>query len=969
MRPLRHAVVAALAASLSLGPAAPALSASPGKAAVDVRVGSGPGFTRIEFQGAQPLAARRDGDSVVLRFGAIQTPDIARLRVDPPRYLKTASVKPVKGGVELRLALGDGVDARLGKADGSAYVNLGPAPAAPAPAPPPAKPDARPDPTPAGGVVKMTAALDGRSLLLRFPWRAPLGAAVFRRGEAVWMVFDAKARLDLSEAPHGLAQMRKMQAVSGDGFTAVRIVVPPATLASARAEGGTWTLALGPAVTEPATPVRLGREDAAGPAVLTAQVAGTTGVFWVQDPVVGDRLAVVTALAPAKGLVDPRRFVDAQLLASTQGLAVRPVADDLQVSADGDVVRIGRPEGLALSPASTPLRTAAAPADLPVPAALPALIDFQGWSKTGPGGFTARYDALLDAAAQETAKGKAGGVQARLGLARFLIGTELAPEAIGVLNMIAKAQPVMMNDPEFRGLRGAARAMAGRYKDAQADFSSPALAEDPASSLWRGYVAAKLGDDAGAREQFAAGASALAQFAPKWRARFAVAHVDAALGAGDLGGARAALAAAQSVTLPPAEADATTLAAAKVADALGRTDQALGLYDAVSKASYGALSAPALLRATEIRLDRGQMPAKDAVAILDSLRYRWRGDATELETVRALGRIYLDQGRYREALDAMRSAGQRLTDTPAAIGLQADLAKAFKGLFLEGGADGLQPIQALALFYDFKEFTPIGAEGDLMVRRLARRLVDVDLLDQAAELLKYQADNRLDGAPRAEVSTDLATIQLMNRKPEQALQAINGSRTTLLPKALVAERRIIEARAWTQLGQYDHALEILGKDKASEAADIRADIAWKQRDWALAGKLLEARLGDRWKKDGPLAPEDETRLLRAGAAYSLVGDDAALARLRGRFGKMTERARAPEAMRVALSGTGPEAAKATDFARAVSDADTFAGWVQRMKQRFRDRAAGETAPEAGKAAVRAEAAPAGPKASPKAVQG
>ena len=39
---------------------------------------------------------------------------------------------------------------------------------------------------------------------------------------------------------------------------------------------------------------------------------------------------------------------------------------------------------------------------------------------------------------------------------------------------------------------------------------------------------------------------------------------------------------------------------------------------------------------------------------------------------------------------------------------------------------------------------------------------------QAGELLKYQADNRLDGVPRAQVATDLAVIYLMDKKPEQA---------------------------------------------------------------------------------------------------------------------------------------------------------------------------------------------------------
>src|SRR4029079_8466173 len=106
-----------------------------------------------------------------------------------------------------------------------------------------------------------------------------------------------------------------------------------------------------------------------------------------------------------------------------------------------------------------------------------------------------------------------------------------------------------------------------------------------------------------------------------------------------------------------------------------------------------------------------------------------------------------------------------------------------------------------------------------------------DLLDQAAELLKYQVDNRLDSVPKAQVATDLALIYLMDKKPEQAIQTINASRTTILPAALNAERRLIEARAWAGVGRYDAALEILQRDKSKDAEDLRAEIAWRQKDW------------------------------------------------------------------------------------------------------------------------------------------
>jgi hypothetical protein len=269
------------------------------------------------------------------------------------------------------------------------------------------------------------------------------------------------------------------------------------------------------------------------------------------------------------------------------------------------------------------------------------------------------------------------------------------------------------------------------------------------------------------------------------------------------------------------------------------------------------------------------------------------------------------------------------------VQLQADLSAAFRSLFLDGQADGLQPIQALALFYDFKELTPIGADGDLIVRKLARRLVDVDLLSQAAELLKYQADNRLDGVPRAEVATDLAVIDIMNRQPEAALDALNASRSTLLPNALSAQRRQVEARAWLGLGQYDHALEILQSDKSADGDAVRAEVAWKKHDWGGAGGQFEKLLGDRWKNSAALSADEEARLMRAAIAMSLNNDQAGLARLRDRYQGFVAQARSPDALRVALSGMDGQQLTTASFARTVAENDTFAGWVEQMKERFR----------------------------------
>ena len=527
--------------------------------------------------------------------------------------------------------------------------------------------------------------------------------------------------------------------------------------------------------------------------------------------------------------------------------------------------------------------------------------------------------------------------KARMAMVRFLIGHDLAFEAIGMLNAAARADQTLMGDAEFRGLRGAARTMAGRYKEAEADLSTAVLSDDPSAALWRSLIAAKAGNWEDARAKYAEGQRAFADFSPVWRARFARSAAEASLALGDYVGAGASMNQALTQGVGPEEQLETRLVQAKLLAATGDKKRALAVFQAVARAPIEKVSAPALLYASQIQLETGVITPSQAASTYGQVRYRWRGDATELETIRALGSLYLDQGKYREALEALRSAGQRLPDLPEAVLLQNDLYSAFRGLFLDGLADGLQPIQALALFYDFKDMTPIGAEGDQMVRNLVRRLVDVDLLDQAAKLLKYQVDNRLDGIPKAQVATDLATIYLMARKPEAALQAINESRSTLLPNALNAERRVVTARALVSLGRLEAAGEIIEADTSREAQDIRAEVAWKGKTWPQAGGLYEKALGERWKSPAILAADEEGKLLRAGVAYSLADDDASLARLRGRYQGFIEAARNPEALRVALAGVGEGVVGRADFSRATADTQTFAGWVARMKQRFRDK--------------------------------
>ncbi|MEJ0067681.1 MAG: hypothetical protein WDO24_01900 [Pseudomonadota bacterium] len=78
------------------------------------------------------------------------------------------------------------------------------------------------------------------------------------------------------------------------------------------------------------------------------------------------------------------------------------------------------------------------------------------------------------------------------------------------------------------------------------------------------------------------------------------------------------------------------------------------------------------------------------------------------------------------------------------------------------GPRKLPPLTALALYDDFRDLTPPGPRGDKMIQNLADRLVAMDLLDRAGELLDYQIKNRLSGTEKARIGARLAVVQMLD---------------------------------------------------------------------------------------------------------------------------------------------------------------------------------------------------------------
>jgi hypothetical protein len=278
------------------------------------------------------------------------------------------------------------------------------------------------------------------------------------------------------------------------------------------------------------------------------------------------------------------------------------------------------------------------------------------------------------------------------------------------------------------------------------------------------------------------------------------------------------------------------------------------------------------------------------------------------------------------------------TDHEITRSLHEETARLFEDLFLTGKGESLSQVDALALYFDFKEFTPIGRRGDEIVRRLADRLVELDLLDQAASLLQHQVDNRLVGAARATVAARLASIRLMDGKPTLALQALHRTRLPELPASINRARLLLEARALSDLSRTDLALEVLEGENGPEVERLRADVLWSGRRWREAGEAHERIVGTRWQEAEPLSQQNRVDVMRAAIAFSLVDDALGLDRLRAKFAaKMGDSADAGTFAFLSQPDVGSTRAF-RDLARRVTSADTLSDFLDEYRKRFPDAA-------------------------------
>jgi predicted negative regulator of RcsB-dependent stress response len=730
-----------------------------------------------------------------------------------------------------------------------------------------------------------------------------VGMAAFEREGFLWLVFDNPG-LKVPPVLQGPKKdsFGKLEKIELQNAVAYRIQKPEGYNLYGEGGGLLWRLVMtpNPRRVTPARPQiqNTGLDPYAG-GDLFWPVQGVRKIISVTDPLVGDEIKVAT-VSDASQFTGPdkRQYVELETLPSFIGFAFVPKADDIMVEPKSAGVTVTRPQGLALSPErdTAPVvlkddiqRERELFADEKKPQALTRIFDFDRWEMGGTQALERNRRVLMSGLGNKEGAAK---VEDLITLAKLNISNNRGQEALGLLRIAEAELPGIEENAEFIALRGAAAALAGKYDEAIEEFVKPSLKDYGEINYWKAFTLAGLEDWQQADQVMPANLTLLEEYPLQIKQPVALAMVETALRAGKTDIARNLL----NMLQPEYENMALARQArwkylnGELERQTGNPEDALEEWEPLLTGKDDYFRAKAGLSVTKMQLARQKITPEKAIDRLEGLRYAWRGDELETLINYRLGEVYIDNEEYLKGLSILRNAVSLSPETKITDEVTNYMTDTFRSLFTEGKLKDVSPLDAVSIYDEFKELTPIGREGDVFVQELAERLVDVDLLGRAAALLEHQLIHRLEGTDKIKVALRLASIQLLDNKPEAALNSLDIANNALGAAGegyedQKRESRLLRARALSKSGEAREALSLLSNmPEDSDVIRLKADIAWNAGLWDRAAEAFDKLIEEEnISKTRPMDEYQTNLVLNRAIALNLSGNRVALDSLRTEY--------------------------------------------------------------------------------------
>ena len=715
----------------------------------------------------------------------------------------------------------------------------------------------------------------------------PFGLTVFERFGRLFVVTD-QANMAVPPQVSGNAANLGwvMTEIPMEGGRAWMMPVPEGAFLRPEGRGLIWRVIISD--TDPqleTADIRRRMTEADNPKI-DILMSNTATLLKLTDPDYKDDLAIITVNRSTSRMQKEYDFMGFDILPAVIGAVIKPEADGLRLQASSEFVAISNINGLVIAKDSqneviksylnNEGRTLIE--NRKTRTTLDRVFYFSDWGGSSkPQNYIKKRKDLDNFLALAQKENKLGII---LDLVKLTLSQGMGHEALGYLNMAKDVNSQIEQASEYQALRGAAHFLAHQYNIAKNYFESDSLTNIAETNLWLAASEAALGNEKTALDIYNDTALLTAIYpyeikqeviAPLALAFLNQKQGEQALPLIDLiDQGHSKMSQEQKATLAYLKG--------RTQSVTGRPDEGISnLYKASTGDKLGPYGIRSELLLIEDELARDVIQFDEAIKRMERLRFAWRGDALESEIQQKLGELYIRNEQPRKGLSILKRAATTTDYTTVRRDIIRLMADAYKSIFIGEEYNNLDPLIAVAVYDEFKELTPVGDEGNRLIDSLADKLMSINLNSRAANVLKDKMDRLGGGQNAIKSGLRIASIELLDREPENALKTLQRVDQMMGPyrgedKDELNNRIVLyKARALSESGEPQKALFMTeGLDDTDDVIKLRIDTAWRSGQWvAVTDNLSKLLARQNITSSEPPSQEQAQLILNQAVALSL----------------------------------------------------------------------------------------------------
>ena len=716
---------------------------------------------------------------------------------------------------------------------------------------------------------------------LSFSWNEPVNLAVFKRNGHLWVVFDQKQNLNIDELSLAAAPLAKnLVQIGHSKGTILRMTPDESANISVRKEGFLWIVDLYTRESIQNTidlPV-LVQTNSVNEPYLFVPTALSGNILSFVDPDIGDNVIVTPTSEISKGITIPYRYIDLEIIPSIQGLTIIPMSNDLIFNRGNTGISItALNRGLNISPNIEILRRRELLSQTGD--------DISTLTRQMPLQLLGKpFLETIKSLEQNIAMAEEGEAKenARIELARYYVAKGLAIEAIQVMEKMLEEELPITKKEKFHGLFAVANFMVHRHERALEALSFGKLPEINEAIFWKAIISSAIEfkkEDNAIIQSFV---YLIKDYPDKIKEKVAIAGAEVAIRSMDDISAQHFIDILKNVGNTEKNQAMIDYFNAEKLIIQSYPSSALKEYRKGSEGKDLKYSSISKFENAILSNKMGITSNDKAIAILERLKFAWGERLFKLKVLEHLSYLYEKNKDYYNALNSLRIA-LPLADEQKKSLITQRMVLLFEDVFILNQADHLSALKSISLFQDFEWIAPLSRHYNNIIQNLSDRLVAVDLLTRAAELLRNQLRNpHLNDDERARAGARLAVISLFSNDYKDAVDVLDSTENQGMSEITRAQRKIILAKAFASTGQEDRALKLLEDDTSRNALLIKSEIYWNAGRWGEASNAIKYLIEP--PVDGePLSPEQIGFVLDWITTLKKAGKETVIVRIRNKF--------------------------------------------------------------------------------------